>query len=111
MDNYALEVDGLVEKPLRLTYDELASLPSVELVATLQCVSDPYFLRATVKWRGVRLADILNMAGVSKDAVKVIAYGVDGYTSDLPLSKAMEPRHPGGLHGILQAARRPRLPS
>ncbi|WP_202795131.1 molybdopterin-dependent oxidoreductase [Thermoproteus uzoniensis] len=89
--NYALVVDGLVENPLKLTYKELASLPSVELVTTLQCVSDPYFLRATVKWRGVKLSDILNMAGVSKNAVKVVAYGADGYTSDLPLWKAMEP--------------------
>jgi len=91
VNQYALIVDGLVENPLKLTYEELTSLPSVDLVTKLQCVSDPYFLSATVKWTGVRLSTILNMAGVSKNAIKVITYGADGYTSDLPLWKAMEP--------------------
>ncbi|MFP3073827.1 MAG: molybdopterin-dependent oxidoreductase [Caldivirga sp.] len=91
VSNYALVVDGLVERPLKLTYNDLTSLPSVKIVNTLQCVSDPYFLKATVEWTGVRLSTILNMAGVSEGAIKVIAYGADGYTSDLPISKAMEP--------------------
>ncbi len=91
LNNYTLVVDGLVNNPLKLTYDEITSLPSVEITNTLQCVSDPYFLKATVRWRGVRLSTILNMAGISKNAVKIIAYGADGYTSDLPLWKAMEP--------------------
>jgi Oxidoreductase molybdopterin binding domain. len=50
----------------------------------------PYFLKATVEWTGVRLSTILNMAGASKNAIKVITYGADGYTSDLPIWKAMD---------------------
>jgi DMSO/TMAO reductase YedYZ molybdopterin-dependent catalytic subunit len=91
INDYALVVDGLVESPLKLTYNDLMSLPSVKIVTTLQCVSDPYFLKATVEWTGVRLSTILNMAGASENAIKVIAYGADGYTSDLPIWKAMEP--------------------
>ncbi|MGC8606094.1 MAG: molybdopterin-dependent oxidoreductase [Vulcanisaeta sp.] len=88
--NYMLVVDGLVNNPLNLTYSELTSMPTTTIIDTLQCVSDPYFLKAMVKWIGVPLKYVLNAAGVQSGATKVILYGADGYTSDLPLWKAME---------------------
>ncbi|ABW02304.1 molybdopterin-dependent oxidoreductase [Caldivirga maquilingensis] len=90
INNYVLTVDGLVENPLQLTYSDLLKMPSKTILDTIQCVSDSYFLKATVEWTGVPLKYILNEAGVKEGAVKVISYAADGYTSDLPLWKAME---------------------
>lgn len=73
-----------------MTYQDLANMPSVSVKDTIQCVSDPYFLQATVEWTGVPLKYVLNKAGVSPNAVKVVTFGSDGYTADLPLYKAME---------------------
>lgn len=89
-NDYVLTVDGLVENPLKLTYNDLLSMPSKTILDTIQCVSDSYFLKATVEWTGVPLKYILNEAGVQQGAIKVVSYGADGYTSDLPLWKAME---------------------
>ncbi|WP_367834425.1 molybdopterin-dependent oxidoreductase [Vulcanisaeta sp. JCM 16159] len=88
--SYMLVIDGLVNNPLNLTYSELTSMPTTTIIDTLQCVSVPYFLKAVVKWTGVPLKYVLNAAGVQSGATKVILYGADGYTSDLPLWKAME---------------------
>ena len=88
--NYMLVVDGLVENQLTITYDELIKMPTKTIIGVIECVSDPFFLNATVEWTGVPLKYILNMAGIKSSATKVILYGADGYTSDLPLWKAME---------------------
>lgn len=91
LSNYVLTVDGDVENPLQLTYEDILSMPSVQVKDTIQCVSDPYFLRAEVVWTGVPLSYILQMAKPSPSAIKVLSYSADGYTADLPIWKAMEP--------------------
>lgn len=88
---YRLAVEGLVERELQLTLKDLLSMPAVELYDTIQCVSDSYFLRANVKWRGVPLKHVLDMAAVRPEASKLALYAADGYSTDLPLSKAYEP--------------------
>ena len=90
LNDYVLFVDGEVENPLELTYGDLVKMPSLTIRDTLQCVSDPLFLRADVEWTGVPLRHILEEAGVKQNAVKVVAIGADGYSSDIPLNKAME---------------------
>lgn len=57
MSSYRFKVWGEVEEPLELTYEELLSLPSVELVADFHCVT-----RWSVKeilWEGVQTLEIL----------------------------------------------------
>jgi len=88
--NYILTVDGQVENPLQLTYEDLMNMPSISVKDTIQCVSNSYFLQANVEWTGVPLKYILNEAGVKPNAIKVVTFGADGYTADLPLYKAME---------------------
>lgn len=90
LKNYVLTVDGDVENPLKLTYDQLVSMPSVTIKDTIQCVSDPDFLRANVEWTGVPLKYILNLAKPNQNAIKVLTFGAEGYTADLPMWKAME---------------------
>ena len=88
--NYILTVDGEVENPLQLTFDDLKKMPSVTISDTIQCVSDPYFLKANVVWTGVPLKYVLQMVKPSPSAIKVLTFGADGYTADLPMWKAME---------------------
>ncbi|BCU69695.1 molybdopterin-dependent oxidoreductase [Stygiolobus caldivivus] len=90
LSNYVLTVDGQVNNPLQLTYQDLTQMPSISLRDTIQCVSDSYFLKADVEWTGVPLKHVLNMAEVKPNAIKVVTFGADGYTADLPLYKAME---------------------
>jgi DMSO/TMAO reductase YedYZ molybdopterin-dependent catalytic subunit len=86
-----LVLHGLVDSPRNYTYEQLLALPSVEEYATLQCVSNKLGgdLMSTAKWKGVRLGDILNAAGVSSGADYVVFRCYDGYDVGIPLDRAL----------------------
>ena len=80
-DSYRLAVDGLVETPLSLTYDDLLAYSQESWLMDLDCVEGWNF---TAKWTGPELNDIFNDAGVQPDAKIAIFYTSDveeGYTS------------------------------
>jgi len=54
---WRLEIDGLVEQPQSLTYDELRRLPRAEQVTTFHCVTG--WSVKNVHWAGVRFRDLL----------------------------------------------------
>jgi DMSO/TMAO reductase YedYZ molybdopterin-dependent catalytic subunit len=84
-----LLVYGLVQHPLNLTLDEIAAMPKSTINATLYCVDYPTAPLASGNWTGVRLAYLLQEAGVNQTAVKVAFYADDGYTTDLTAQTAM----------------------
>ncbi len=82
--SYRLVVDGEVNAPISLTYDEVLALrPAFAKVVTLNCVEG---WSVTFLWEGVRVKDLIAKAGGAKaDAKVVIFHAHDGYTSSLPL--------------------------
>jgi DMSO/TMAO reductase YedYZ molybdopterin-dependent catalytic subunit len=88
---WRLTVDGLVATELSLDLDAIRALPAHEVVATMECagngrarleprpVSQPWLLEAvgTGRWRGARLRDVLEQAGVDPGAVEVLFTGLD----------------------------------
>lgn len=94
-DKWSLQIAGLVGRPVRLSYDELRALPSVEQLQTLECIGNEVGgdLISTARWRGVRLRDMLARAGgPGPKAVKVAFRCADGYSESLPIGDAMDPR-------------------
>lgn len=67
--DYALEIGGRVERPLRLTLADLRALPQHEATLPIACVEG---WSATGVWRGVRVRDLLRMAGAPDDAEVVV---------------------------------------
>jgi sulfite oxidase len=116
-EQWRLTVGGMVDKPLTVTYDELTSRFSAHsVVATLACAGnrraellkvrpipgkDPWAHGAisTAEWRGARLADVLDAAGVHHHDGLHVAFAapdvapeavpVQSYGSSIPLSKAL----------------------
>jgi len=102
--HWRLVIDGLVEEPLGLDYDEITSLPARDVVAVLECFGNPVEPDVptrrvgNVAWRGVPLAEILTRARVKPEATSVwleapdhgVFAGVasDHYVKDLPLEHA-----------------------
>ncbi len=79
---YELKVDGLVDQPVTLKYNDVKKLTPYEQKVTLHCVEG---WTATVLWKGSLLEDIMALAGVKDTANTVIFHAVDGYTTSLPL--------------------------
>ncbi len=88
---WKLEVAGLVDNPLTLTYDEMKGLPPVEQYATLACISNEVGgeLIGNALWRGVRLKDVLEKAGLRQGVVDIVLRASDDYTDSIPLDRGM----------------------
>lgn len=82
IDTYMLEISGLVDTAIELTYDDVLKLDAYERKITLYCVEG---WNATILWKGVLLKDILEQAGIGDEANTIIFHSVDGYTTSLPL--------------------------
>jgi DMSO/TMAO reductase YedYZ molybdopterin-dependent catalytic subunit len=86
-ETYRLTIDGLVQTPLALKYEEVLRLDAYERKITLHCVEG---WEATILWKGVLIGDLLKQAGVKDGAVTVIFSSVDGYTTSLPLKTVLD---------------------
>jgi DMSO/TMAO reductase YedYZ molybdopterin-dependent catalytic subunit len=88
---WRLKLHGLVRNPMTLDYNQLLALPSIEEYATLECVSNEVGgdLMSTALWKGVKLRDLLSLAGVGPGADYVVFTCFDGYDVGIPLDKAM----------------------
>ena len=92
--NWSLRIDGLVDTPLTLTYEDLLTRSMVEQVITIACVSNPVGgdLVGTAVWQGVPLADLLAEAGVQPGAEQLVGRSVDGFTVGFPTTAATDGR-------------------
>jgi DMSO/TMAO reductase YedYZ molybdopterin-dependent catalytic subunit len=91
-ERWRLEITGLVESPLTLSYDEVKSLPAVEQYATLCCISNEVGgdLIGNALWRGVRLKDLFERAGLKPGVVDIALHASDGYTDSISLARAVQ---------------------
>ncbi len=91
-----LRVFGMVDHEVTLTFDDLMQLPLIEQYVTIACVSNEVGgdLVGNAKWTGVRLADVLEMAGVQPGATQVVPRSVDGWTAGFPTAWLSDPAHP-----------------
>ena len=64
--NWRLRIDGLVEQPLQLSYQQLLALPKAEQVSTFHCVTG--WIVNNVRWGGVRFHDLLAAAAPLQQA-------------------------------------------
>jgi DMSO/TMAO reductase YedYZ molybdopterin-dependent catalytic subunit len=85
MAKWRLEVFGLVEREVSLTWDEFQQLPRVEVFSDFHCVTR--WSRLNNTWSGVSVATLMELAGVKPEARFVSAMGYDyGWTTNLPLA-------------------------
>ena len=109
---FRLRIGGAVNTPRALTLGELLKLPRVEIAAVNQCAGNSrghftprvagaqwgHGAMGNARWMGVRLRDVLDLAGVKAGAQAVRFSGldrptVDGapwYAKSLPLDRARD---------------------
>ncbi len=89
--SWELKVNGMVDQELTYTYDQLLALPLVEQYVTIACVSNEVGgdLVGNALWRGARLRDVLDAAGVREGATQVVGRSYDGWTAGFPTEWVM----------------------
>lgn len=110
LKTFRLEVKGMVKTPLQLSMQDLTTqFEHVEIVAVNQCSGNSrgffqprvgggqlaHGAMGNARWRGVRLKDVLNKAGIQEGAKQVVCNGLD--SAPLPQTpdfiKALEMDH------------------
>ena len=91
---WRLRIDGAVDQPLELSYEELLSLPQVSVPLTIACVSNTVGgdLIGTAMWQGVPLTTLLDRAGVQPGGTQIVGRSVDGFTAGFPTEAASDGR-------------------
>jgi DMSO/TMAO reductase YedYZ molybdopterin-dependent catalytic subunit len=89
LEKWKLGVDGAVEHPLELDWKAFSALPQVDDVSDFHCVTT--WSRMDIAWKGVRVADLLALAGPREPATHLMCHGYDGYSTNLPLEEALKP--------------------
>ena len=90
---WTLRIHGLVDRETTLSWEQLIALPMIEQYVTIACVSNEVGgnLVGNAKWTGVRLRDVLEIAGVQTTATQLVGRSVDGWTAGMPTAWVMDP--------------------
>jgi DMSO/TMAO reductase YedYZ molybdopterin-dependent catalytic subunit len=105
--DWSLTVDGAVERPLTLSFDDLRRLPSRSQLTLVECAGNgrggfsppadgtqwDTSAVGTAEWTGVPVAAVLERAGLRPNAVDVVFHGGDNRTFQRGLRRthALEP--------------------
>lgn len=105
---WRLIIDGLVERPLSINFDQLRQMTSESVTSFHECYGSPLVAPTknvwrigNVEWTGVPLRDLLAIARPHPQASYVWSDGLDSgvfggvsadrYRKDLPMEKALSP--------------------
>lgn len=87
LDRWEFRVFGLVERPLRLSWEEFQRLPRVQVRSDIHCVTR--WSRLDNRWEGVPFKVIAELARPLPQARYVMVHAYHGFTANLPLDDAM----------------------
>lgn len=82
-------VNGLVEGPVRLTWEEFNRLQMADETADMHCVTR--WSRFDVRWEGVAFTEVMKIVNAKPEAKYAMVIAEQGYTSNLPLEDLMRP--------------------
>jgi DMSO/TMAO reductase YedYZ molybdopterin-dependent catalytic subunit len=88
-ETWDFRVDGLVNSPLRFTWDEFNKLPRVERTSDFHCVTR--WSRFDNRWNGVAFRELLEHARPKPQAAYVLVHAEQGYTANVPLADLDRP--------------------
>ena len=87
IEEYRLQVTGLVEEDSEFTYEELQEMDHIKKVVTLNCV-EGWSVKAL--WEGIPLKDLFSEMNIAPEVNTVIFHAADGYTTSLSMAHIMD---------------------
>jgi DMSO/TMAO reductase YedYZ molybdopterin-dependent catalytic subunit len=86
LQDWSLSVDGEVQRPFSLSWDELMAYDQVTLTTDIHCVTR--WSKLGTRWRGVPVDTVLERIETAADYLMAHSYG--GYTTNLPLEEVLD---------------------
>jgi len=78
-------VTGLVDQPVRWTWEEFLALPRVAVRSDIHCVTR--WSRFDNEWRGVSFREVMKHVTLKPEARFAVIHAEQGFTSNLPLEE------------------------
>jgi DMSO/TMAO reductase YedYZ molybdopterin-dependent catalytic subunit len=88
VNRWFLVIDGEVEKPLKLSWNDVLKLPKIESVSDFHCVEGWSVLGC--RWEGIPFRAIVDLVKPKKSAKSVTFECADGDTTSLSLEELSE---------------------
>lgn len=88
LEAWRLEIDGAVNTPMTLTWEDMLALEQVEDTSDFHCVTT--WSKVDMSWRGVRLSTLLALADPQADATHAMCHAHDGYTTNVALEELLK---------------------
>jgi DMSO/TMAO reductase YedYZ molybdopterin-dependent catalytic subunit len=76
-------MDGLVERPVKLTYEQMKALPRKTVQRDVHCVTRWSMLDST--WEGVPVSELMKLVQLKPEATHVMVKAEHGFTANLSL--------------------------
>lgn len=89
VDRWRLYVDGEVDYPVVLKWEDFMALPQTNDISDFHCVTT--WSRFDVPWSGVRLLDLAALVQPKESATHVLFQAYDTYTTNLSIEEALKP--------------------
>jgi len=83
-DDWTFRVEGLVERPVSWTWEEIHALEPSTYEGPIHCVTT--WSKFGMRFAGVSVDTLLAAAGPRPEAQYVLAFSTTGYTTNLPLA-------------------------
>ena len=83
LKTWNFRVAGLVEQPVRLSWEQFNALPKIEVTRDFHCVTR--WSRFDNRWGGVAFRELLKLVRLKPGAGFVLVHGEQGYTANIPL--------------------------
>ena len=80
---WTFDLDGLVESPAHLSYEDFKKLPRREVKSDVHCVTRWSLLDST--WEGVPVSELLKLVTLKPEATHVMVRAEHGFTANLSL--------------------------
>jgi DMSO/TMAO reductase YedYZ molybdopterin-dependent catalytic subunit len=83
------KITGLVEQPVRFSWDEFLSLPQTEVTSDFHCVTR--WSRLDNRWKGVLFTEVLKRVTLKPGAEFALILAEEGYSTNVPLKDLQRP--------------------
>jgi DMSO/TMAO reductase YedYZ molybdopterin-dependent catalytic subunit len=83
LTKWDLKLFGLVDEPVRWTWEEFTSLPTTTITTDIHCVTR--WSKLDTVWEGVSVKEVMKHVNLKSNAKFVLAHAEYGFTANIPL--------------------------
>ncbi len=87
-DQWSLKITGQVKHEIELQFPDLLKCEQVEMESDFHCVTT--WSKLNMRWKGVRVSEVLALAEPVENAMFAMCYAYDGYSTNVRLEELIK---------------------